>query len=299
MASITQYYGITGPVPFQDVDVSSDNLRFLDPHRIRLAPGPTPFKADAVRCLDTFFDTTKHGVLTLDASARHAAQTNLYGFREPWETRLGMASTGFHGHGAAEDIGERIWNALTTSLEALVEVCVLKRLEHLPLFVEGVDRDITSDITTRIVFGPLNDFTAAMVAAFSEFTAGGHATRMVSRPVWDPTKSAWTVRDVELPVADGKPLLLVPNTWVGRSLLMSPTRFYETSLLSYVQDERSVVLAGGKVLKTPKPVLKEDRALKRGRATHLAVTQHAHARGDDLVAEFEKFILSRPIKNAD
>lgn len=299
MASIKEYYGISGPVPFYDVDVSSDNRRFLDPHRVRLAAGPPPFQADAVRCLDSFFDATKRGVLSRSSSARQAARIKLHAFREPWETRLGMSSTGYHGHGAANDIGDRIWAELTTNLQALVEVCVLKRLEHLPLFVEGVDKDITSDITTRIAFGPLADFTAATVAAFPAFTAGTHTTRKVGRPVWDSTAYTWAVREVELPVADGKPLLLVPHSWVGTSLLIGSTRFYDTSLLSYVQNERAVVLADGKVLKTPKPVLMQEAWLKRGRKTHLAITKHAHSRGDDLVEEFERFVRSRPIPTVD
>lgn len=299
MASITKYYGISGPVPFHNVDVSSDNRWFLDPHRIRLAAGPGPFQADALKCMDSFFDVTKLGVLSRNLAARNAARVRLHGFREPWETRLGMSSLGYLGHGAATDIGDRIWDELTTNLQALVEVCVLKRVEHLPLFVEGVDKDITSDIATRIVFGPLAAFTAATVASFPAFTAGWHTTRKVSRPVWDPASCAWTVRELELPVADGKPLLLVPRSWVGKSLLIGPKRFYDTSLLSYVQDERAVVLADGKVLKTPKPVLRQEPGLKRGRPTHVAITEHAHWRGDDLVEQFERFVRSRPIPTVD
>ena len=52
------------------------------------------------------------------------------------------------GHDRAHEVGTWIWDSLTTDVEALVRVGVLRHLEYLPLFVQGVDRDITSDITT-------------------------------------------------------------------------------------------------------------------------------------------------------
>lgn len=54
MPSIKQYYEITGPVPFHDVDVAADNLLFVDPHAVRLRRTPQPFADEAIECADTF-----------------------------------------------------------------------------------------------------------------------------------------------------------------------------------------------------------------------------------------------------
>lgn len=290
MASIKEYYGIRGPVPFEDVDVTRDNRRYLDPHLIRLRAAPTPFAPQAVHCLDTYFDTIAIAAMSSSLTKRAAALDILQRFTEPWETRLGMAEEGFSGHGGAEDIGACIWDAITTDIRALLEVGILKHLEHLPLFVKGVDRDITSDITTRIVFGPLADFTTHALTIYPEFTTPPHVTEVFVRQVWDPINCAWSTRKVRLPIAHGKPLLLVPAGWVRHNLLMAPTRFYETSLLSYAQDEQSVVLSNGKVAKTPKDRLKKQPGLKRGRETHLEVTSRARVAGDDLVDIFRAFV---------
>ena len=59
---------------------------------------------------------------------------------------------------------------------------------------------------------------------------------------------------------------------------MSAGRFYDTSVLSYAQLEQAVLSRDGKLLKTPKDLLKTQRALARGRATNLAVTRRAHER---------------------
>lgn len=296
MASITQHYGITSPVPFVDVEVTSDNLWFVDPRRIRVAQGPEPFRGEALQCLDTLFQVTRTGVLAEDPTVRNTARTNLHVFNEPWETRLGMSDSGFQGHGAAHDLGEDIWNVLTTDLEMFLDVGILQHLEHLPIYIQGIDRDITSDITTRIVYAALANFTAAMLAKHPQFTESGHATVTVNKQVWDASASEWAERQVTLPVADGKHLLLVPKSWVGRYLLMHTERFYKTTLLSYVQELEAVVGSDGKVYKTPKDTLKKRQTLARGTDTLLKITKHAHANGVDLVAVFENFVKSH--KNA-
>ncbi|NKT56397.1 hypothetical protein GS896_27950 [Rhodococcus hoagii] len=74
-----------------------------------------------------------------------------------------LAKSGFSGHGGAEDVGSWIWQALNNDIYALIAVGKLKQIEDLPLFIEGIDKDITSDITTRIIFEALADFTAHMI----------------------------------------------------------------------------------------------------------------------------------------
>lgn len=291
--SITDHYEINRPVPFADLDVDCDNRKVLDAHAIRLSAAPQPYAQDAVRCLDTFFDTISRGAMSSSAAARNHAEDLLKHFEEPWETRLGMAETGFAGHGGAEDVGKWIWDAMCTDLDALLQVGILKHLEDLPLFVEGIGQDITSDITTRIVFGPLADFTADMLQQFPEFTAGSHKVRDFQRQVWDADNRTWIQKTVTLPLADGKPLLLVPSNWVRGTLLMNAGRFYETSVLSYVQDEQSVVTHDGKVIRTPKDRLKTQHGLRRGRDTIREVTQRAESAGDDLVDIFRRFVADR------
>ncbi|NCL77139.1 hypothetical protein AIIKEEIJ_06342 [Rhodococcus sp. YH1] len=69
---------------------------------------------------------------------------------------------------------------------------------------------------------------------------------------------------VALPLAAGKPLRLVPRYWARPTLLVSAGRYYDTSVLSLAQAERSMVTLGGKVLKTPKDLLRTQPGLKRG-----------------------------------
>ncbi|RAZ30544.1 hypothetical protein [Microbacterium sp. SMR1] len=295
MASITTHYGIAGPVPFHDVDVHSDNRIFVDPHAVRLSRGPSPFAADAVLALDTFFDAVSADAMSAHAADHRHGLDLLQHFEEPWETRMGMAKTGFRGHGGSVDVGSWIWDALRGDLAALLRVGILKHLEDLPLFVHGIDRDITSDITTRIIYKALTDFTAAMVDAYPEFTAGTHTTSIVQRQVWDSTSSEWTLIDVNLPAVEGKPLLLVPAGWARPRLLMSAGRYYETEILTFAQLEQASS-RNGKLLKTPKGRLKRQPELSRGRGTNKLVTARAGGAGHDILAQFRRFVDARALR---
>lgn len=291
MARITQYYNITAPVPFLDVDVQSDNRMFLDPHSVRLQQ--QPFAVEATHAIDTFFREVTRCVLSGSPADAQRGLELLQHFEEPWETRLGMAQFGFSGHGGADEVGSRIWQALTTDLRALLSIGILRHLEDLALFVEGVDRDITSDVTTRIIFEALVNFTEQVMIDFPEFRSGNHRSDKFDRQVWDAASRSWTRKTVELPVAAGKPLLLVPRDWARHTLLMSAGRFYETSVLTYAQLEQAVVGSDGVLLKTRKDDLKEQPPLARGRSTNLRVTRRAHEHEENLLATFRKFVDSR------
>ncbi len=289
MVKISDHYGIAGPVPFVDVDIATDNDWYLDPHAIRLASGPQPHQRNAIERTDTFLaevtDCVIHG-------RRHGEEL-LQRFTEPWETRLGMSAAGFYGHGGAADVGTWIWDALTGDVEALVRIGALHQLEDLPLFVSGIDKDITSDVTSRIVYGQLADFTAEMLARYPELTANGHHTATFDRQVWNPVTRDWEYRAVTLPVADGKPLLLVPRNWARKNLLMNAGRFWNTTILSFAQFERAVVASNGKVLKPRKEDLGKQPGLTRGRGTNIRVTKRAIEDAQDLVREFKKFVDSK------
>lgn len=292
MPRITQYYGILEPVPFEDVNIEVDNKIFVDPHAIRLS-GYQPFASQAQDRMTSFFDAVLHSITSPAGSAAHGGgEPLLQRFSEPRETRLGMARGGSDGHGAAEILGSEIWTSLTTDLRALVEVAVLRHLEHLSMFVPGIDRDITSDITTRIIYDVLAEFTATMVNRYPQFRSAGHRLVTDDYQVWDPAIQAWTERSLELPAADGKPLLLVPRGWARPRLLMSAGRYYDTSVLTYAQVEQAVLLQD-KLVRTPKDRLKQQPELARGRTTNARVTLRAQTKDNDLVGIFTRFVDTR------
>jgi hypothetical protein len=291
MPQLSKYYGIKPPFEFLNVDIADDNRLFLDPHALRIEKGPSPFGREARERMDSFFNEIVGCALSPSTAERRRGLDLLQHFNEPKETRLGLSRSGIDGHGGAGEVGEWIWDALSTDARALIEVGVFKLVEHIPLFVDGIDKDITSDITTRIVFEPLAKFTQAMVKKYPEFTRGNHRTEVCVRPVWSMRKRNWIKKPLDLPIAEGKPLLLVPKHWAQHRLLMSHGRYYDTSLLSWVQEQLAVVnKRTGKLIKDPKWSLKRKRKYKRGRGTTLRMTEEASRSEADLVDQFRAFV---------
>jgi hypothetical protein len=202
-----------------------------------------------------------------------------------------MSKESIDGHGGAEKVGGWIWHSLSTNLKVLLRVGILKQVEDIPVFILGIGNDITSDLTTRIVFEPLAKFTQAMVRRHPEFTQNGHRTATVNRQVWDPRHKRWAYKKLTLPIADGRPLVLVPRRWVQPRLLMSSGRFYETTMLSFVQYQRAIPdRRTGKLIREPKDLLKKKKEFKRGEETIIRVTRQAKAKREDLLASFKEFV---------
>lgn len=298
MRTIRQYYGITGNVPFLDVDVDDDNRMFVDPFKIRMGLGPAAFARAANTCTSSYFDEVTSAVVSGNARHRARGLDLLQHFEEPRETRLGMSKRGFDGHGGAEGVGQDIWDTLDGDAAVLVRVGVLHQIEDIPMFVPGIDKDITSDLTTRIIFEPLADFTNDCVAAFPHL-GGGTGVKSFTRQVWDPSSLSWIQKDLDLPTVDGKPLLLIPEEWGTRNLLLNATRLYETELLTYVQMERAVRTPKGKLLKTPKDRLQEDPRLQRGYETIIRIVEDAHGKGTNIVADFKRWAQQRYFERYD
>jgi len=296
LRTVTHYYGITSPVPFLDVDVDVDSYMFVDPFKIRMGLGPTSVAAAANVCTSSFFDQITSAVVSSNPAHRRRGLDLLQHFEEPYETRLGMSKLGFHGHGGADGVGQIIWDALDGNAAFLVRVGVLHQIEDIPMFVEGIANDITSDLTTRVIFEPLVDFTNDCVSKFPQL-AGGTGLKQVTRQVWDPMSSTWVSKKVTLPTVDGKPLLLIPEEWTTHNLLLNAGRLYDTELLTHVQTERAVidglVDAKGRLVRTPKYRLKQDARLHRSNKTIIKTVEDAYGKGTDIVKNFKRWAEER------
>lgn len=281
---LTDFFGISGRVPFVNVHVENDSKLFVDPCAVRMFAGHVKQGALAVACLDTFFAELRESKLE---SPR--AEELLGSFREPWETRMGLSVAGSYGRGGAADTGLKILNELRTNSYAYFELAILKRLEHLPIFIEGVGDDITSDITTRIIFNALVDFTNEMMILYPQLR---RETKKAMKQVWNPDGGDWEEKEVLLPVAGDKELLLVPREWAQPNLLMSYSGYSYKIVFDLYQVERTRLLADGRLDKPNKVDLLKDKSLPRGCKTNREVTVRLlEEQGRDGVVEYETRIV--------
>lgn len=241
MSFISEIYSLPANVPFLDVDVDNDNPLFTDASAIRNATCPYGLRAQSQ--LTGFFT----GLITLrqspSLSQRAQGLSILQRMREPAETRLGYSAKGTNGKGFGDGLGKVLWNALGGQL---CQEKALTRIEHLPLFLPGIDRDLMSDMTTRVVMDILVDFTQDMMRQYPVLAA---QTTTRALMVWDSQKFDWTYKSCQLPFAGGKQLVLVPRDWVTPRPLMHPSPFYNRYTTQAVQDEQTTVDRDGNVVR--------------------------------------------------
>lgn len=283
MISVTQAFGLPNHVPFLDVFVDTDTPFVLDPSAVRNSRHP--LAVDAQDCLRSFF-------MEVLRCRDSAAQTDhfrglhlLEGLNEPNETRLGMTRAGSKGKAFGPEMGRRLWAELQTPV---CRTAALTNLEELPLFVPRVGADLTSDLTTRVIFGVLIGYTQRMMRDYPSLAADA-----VSRTVrlWDPLKLEWREEDVCLPFACGKQLLLIPVEWTSGDIRMAPIPFYNNKATQTLQNEQTVT-QDGKVLKPSKRLLKKQNpAVKKLNSSQTVRYLRDHER--NLVQEFREEVDRR------
>jgi hypothetical protein len=242
MSRVSKDFGIVGVVEFLDVNVERDNLLFIDPSAIRAAAmAGDAYGRQASDELTRYFDYILGAVNSSDPTVRAAGEAALQHFGEIGSTRLGMSKHGTAGHGAAAKLGSEIWSELTTNPLCELAIARLKYIEDVPLFVDGIDRDITSDLTARVVVTTLARFTRDMMARHPEFSSARPTVPFESES-WDPHRKAWVPLRLTVPEADGKPLLLVPRSFVNYRIEMSYGQYYGVALLDFIQSEDMVTV---------------------------------------------------------
>lgn len=288
LATITNFFGITGDVPFVELDVDSDNRQFLDLSAVRRCP-ESSWRETALREADGFLAQLAGFVLTGD----RRGITMLDACNEIWYTRLGLSQGSFTGgRGAATVRAEQMWEVLCKEdRRALLDLCIFKRLEHFPIFVDGVGGDVTSDVTTRVIFRALAEFTAAMMIQYPQLRLDAAE---VSVDLWDAGTASWESRTFLLPTAGGKTLLLIPKGWTRSNLTISGDKFHSKTVLDRVQEATAVVSADGKVHKPRKRDLQRLPEYSYSRDANVRATLEAAKDRENLVEVHEEYVNSAP-----
>jgi len=278
---VTANYGIGRPVPFVDVHVERDNALYLDPSAIR--NGTDARSKRAHKILVDFFTE----VLRLRRSASAADQARglglLQNLHEPNQTRLGVSAIGnIGGKAFGPELAKDLWDELGVNPAARADV--LTRLEHLPVFLNKVGPDLISDLTTRIIFEVLVDFTHDMMTRYPSLTTRKSIERVA---LYNSSTTAWVPTDVELPVLAPHQLLLIPKEWVYWRLVMWSEPFYNRFATQTVQTERSTRDGRGRLIRPSKKSLNQEFSDHR-RLNNTQAVKYKQNR--DLVGEYQEFV---------
>jgi hypothetical protein len=188
---------------FVDIDLSTDTPLFLDP--AAFYDGEGRFAEDCSRDLESFFEAVLHaaGEGDWDLGVRL-----LKGLREPDEIQLGFSKGLPRGRGVGGQQAEDIFEAILRS--KAVESGLIRDLNDALIFVPGIGPDKVSDITTNIVRRHLIEYTQNQFALYGIPIN----TQMPSGLLWDSVAADWTEGYDDIPVVQGRKILLVPKRYV-------------------------------------------------------------------------------------
>ncbi len=279
---VSTKFAISTPVPFVDVHLERDNRLFIDPSAIRNGSDPRSRRAHSL-LVDFFTEVLRLRASTLPAD-HSKGQALLNGLHEPNQTRLGMSAVGVSGKAFGTGLADDAWDVLGANPAA--RAAVITRLEHLPIFITKVGPDLISDLTTRILFGLLVDFTVEMVALYPSL-----GTRQTTETIdiYDPVSHRWISRSVTLPFVPPHQLLLVPKAWVYWRLLMEPEPFYNRFATETVRVERSVRDPRGRLRGPSKKALNVEFRDHRNLNVRQAV-KYKETENRNLVTEYQEFV---------
>lgn len=251
---LTDYYGLLksqDELDFVDIDLKNDTPLFIDPWLIK--DSTSDLAKSCAGNLQLFFDEVLSSIRDGDQKRALGLLDNLH--EVSW-THLGYSVQGVRGKAIATEHAGQIYYALKNS--AAVRSGALKDIEDAALLIPGIGKDKVSDMVTNICMSHLVEFTnqQAKLHAIPQKTVGRWK-------LWDPTTKKWIKgKPVELPVYNGKPILLVPKTIVNTDLAVNNYDFYNKYILPFEQERHFNDATSGlcRILKdgTRKPPSKKD-----------------------------------------
>ncbi len=218
-------------IGFVDVPVDTDIGLYLDPTLIEA--GSDTFSRWCATSIDSFFTAV------FQACAAEDKETLLHLLNhsaEPNESHLGSSQRRSMGRGASLGILYPVFSDLIRqrlfaqgAVTVPNDICVLA-----PNFAA----DRMSDLLTNILRNQLSEFTIDQCRKLGipmEGVRRGYC--------WEEADGAWARRSWPCPVAYGKPVLLIPQTFVSRNYHLGTDSYIREQLLTYLQREHLLNLS--------------------------------------------------------
>jgi len=231
MTSFSKLFGSNqsqATLDFVDVDPDADIPLFFDPYVFEDISDP--FFAKCHVAIKSFFDRL---LFLVRANDERKAKEILSYLQEPNELCFGLSSGRPSGRGIGRGQAEDMYESFSQSEAA--KSGLLTDLAECELFVTGIGPDKISDIAANIIRRHLITYTQQQCELHGfPLTAG-----VPSGPLWDEAQLRWTQTYVELPVAKGRPIILVPKKlvrWRG-DLSHQHKKYYDHFVLNFLKDQ--------------------------------------------------------------
>lgn len=284
MPRFSEYFGLglsQAELDFVDVSNEFDTPVYVDPYAIEIQDDN--WAAQASDYIRVFFTEV---LAALRAGDIERAQNLMSHLREPEETFLGVSQFDPKGRGVGKGQAKQLIAAILGS--KAYASGLLTDLSEMALYVEGIDRDKISDLTTNIIRELLVDYTGQQCDLH-----GVEIKRYSGPSLWDPKLKNWRSKHVNLPFIDEKPVLLVPKYIVRRKLSLDSQEFYNKQITDFLVAEN--LRANSSLVQTvkgqPKVFKGEVREQNPKSKSFIAETVSAHP---ELLAMYKEIAQRHP-----
>jgi len=211
---------------FVDIDSSRDKAVFIDP--FFLSTRNQPWCIDVTRTIKSFF---QYGIDLIKSNEIDKARGIFIHLNEPNETCLGLSKSKPQGHGAGDDDSRRIFESILES--RAVQTGLVEDLEDTAIFIDNINRDKVSDMTTNIIRKHLIEYTQSQCYLWGIPLVND----VPSGFFWDSVNKKWDNGYTNRLVVSNKPLLLVPKISVSFHKEYIDQKYYQHFALNYLQEE--------------------------------------------------------------
>ena len=198
---------------FVDRQLRNDLRLFIDP--LRIATESDLFSRECKAIVRSFFQKV---VDLARAEKDSEALLLLAQLTEPRETGLGWSNGSDHGSGLGNEGAVDFYNKLKKS--KALQTGMIEDIEVTAMLVHGIDKDIISDMLTKLIMNLLCQYTASQCVLW-----GVPMKHNKSYKSWNASKAEWVDHSAQLPEYAGEPLVLVPKALVCHRLSMDANKF--------------------------------------------------------------------------
>lgn len=211
---------------FVDIDTSHDLHLFVDPYFLAMRSDPWSISASAT--IRSYFDQF---VQLIRANRPTEARELFYHLHEPNETCLGLSRGRPAGRGVGAGDGDRLFESLMNS--RAVQTGIVEHIEDCRVFVDGIDKDKTSDMTTNIIRKHLVEYTKTQCRLWNVPLTHAVPTGFF----WDVRSSSWRNDYDDILVIQNRKILFVPKAIVSYADRYTPQKYHRDYVLNFLKNE--------------------------------------------------------------
>lgn len=226
----SQYFNLNksqAELDFVDVFINDDMPLYVDPYVFKLRTDD--WSKECNDLIVDFFSTITNAIRR---NRTTYARKMLEQLKEPIETHLGVSKNSIQGKGVSGKQATDLYDKLSKS--KAVATGRITDISDCELMIPGVGFDKVSDITTNIIRNQLITYTQEQCKLYDI-----PMKNVPSGRIWSSTEKRWLNGSyVELPVVNGKKIILVPKYTVVFKMTISSKEFYDKDIVEYIQAEQ-------------------------------------------------------------